>query len=107
MTTWTRGEGPDPFRTAMQDEPTDTAAESEHLTPTEARLWDALRAQPGRVLSRAELMAHAMPGSVVLERTIDVHIRALRKKLGAAARNIQTVRKAGYRYLASSVTSPR
>jgi two-component system phosphate regulon response regulator PhoB len=66
------------------------------LTPTEQRLLDSLRAKPGEALSRAELMTAAMPGTIVLARTIDVHIRALRKKLGPAARRLRTVRKVGY-----------
>lgn len=67
------------------------------LTPTESRLWDVLRGQPGRAFSRRELVARVMGGSVVLERTVDVHVKALRQKLGAAGRQIQTVRKVGYR----------
>jgi two-component system phosphate regulon response regulator PhoB len=69
------------------------------LTPTEARLWEALRERPGRPLSRAELIARAMAGAVVLERTIDVHVKALRSKLGPALGRIETVRGVGYRYV--------
>src|SRR5437899_2866913 len=68
------------------------------LTPTESRLWQALRNQPGRVFSRSELVSLVMPGTVVLERTIDVHIKSLRRKLGPLGRHIETVRRAGYRY---------
>ncbi len=66
------------------------------LTPTERRLWDLLRAHPGRVFSRKELIALLMPGTVVLERTIDVHVRGLRKKLGPHAGRVRTVRRHGY-----------
>jgi two-component system phosphate regulon response regulator PhoB len=69
------------------------------LTPTQRRLLDVLRGQPGRAFTRPELMALVMPGTVVLERTIDVHIKALRKKLGAAAGRIETVRRVGYRFV--------
>jgi DNA-binding response OmpR family regulator len=69
-----------------------------HLTPTEGRLLGVLRAEPGRIFSRAELLALVMPGSVITGRTIDVHVRALRKKLGADAK-IHTVRKQGYCWL--------
>ena len=69
-----------------------------HLTTTESRLLEALRSRPGQVFSRAELLALVMPDSVVLERTIDVHIKALRQKLGHLGRQIETVRKAGYRF---------
>ena len=69
------------------------------LTPSEFGLLDALIRQPGRAFTRAELIDAALGGdSIVLERTIDVHIRALRKKLGAEADVIETVRGLGYRF---------
>jgi two-component system phosphate regulon response regulator PhoB len=57
-----------------------------------------MRSQPGRVFGRSELVALVMPGTVVLERTIDVHIKALRQKLGLLGSQIETVRKVGYRF---------
>ena len=69
------------------------------LTPTEYRLLEALRREPGRVFSRAELAALVMPDAVVLERTIDVHVKALRKKLDDLAGLIQTVRGRGYQFV--------
>lgn len=71
-----------------------------HLTPSERRLWETLNGQPGRVFSRKELVALVMPGTIVLERTIDVHIRGLRKKLGKDVAGIRTVRRGGYCYQA-------
>ena len=69
------------------------------LTPSEFGLLEALVRQPGRVFSRAELIDAALGGdSLVLERTIDVHIRALRKKLGPHAVLVETVRGIGYRF---------
>lgn len=69
------------------------------LTRTEFRLLETLMRQPGRVFDRSELIEAAIgDDSMVLERTIDVHIRALRRKLGEAARYIQTVRGVGYRF---------
>ena len=65
------------------------------LTPTEQRLLDALTRQPGRIFSRRELLEIVIPDAVVIERTIDVHIRALRKKLGDVCR-IRTIRSLGY-----------
>jgi two-component system phosphate regulon response regulator PhoB len=54
---------------------------------------------PGRVFNRADLMNAIMgDDTIVLERTIDVHIRALRKKLGDCGDFIETVRGIGYRY---------
>ncbi len=68
------------------------------LTPTEFRLLECLLRQPGRAFSRAQLMDAAIgEGAVVLERTIDVHIKTLRRKLGQADL-IQTVRGVGYRF---------
>ena len=68
------------------------------LTPTEFRLlWTLLR-QPGRTFSRMDLL-DASRGSAAnsMERTIDVHVRSLRQKLGDRAELIQTVRGVGYR----------
>jgi len=70
-----------------------------NLTRTEARLLEVLRSQPGRVFRRSELVTLVMPDAVVLERTIDAHIRALRKKLGPLACQIETIRKTGYRFV--------
>jgi two-component system phosphate regulon response regulator PhoB len=67
------------------------------LTPTEFRLLEVLLRQPGRAFSRHQLMDAAIgEGAIVLERTIDVHIKTLRKKLGETDR-IETVRGVGYR----------
>ncbi len=69
------------------------------LTPSEFGLLEALIRQPGRVFSRSELIDAALGGdSLVLERTIDVHIRALRKKLEDHADLVETVRGVGYRF---------
>ncbi len=69
------------------------------LTPTEFRLLECLLRQPGRVFSRPQLMDTAIgQGSIVLERTIDVHIKSLRKKLGKAGDWVETVRGIGYRF---------
>jgi two-component system phosphate regulon response regulator PhoB len=69
------------------------------LTPSEFGLLESLIRQPGRVFSRSELIDAALGGdSLVLERTIDVHIRSLRKKLGPHAVLVETVRGIGYRF---------
>lgn len=69
------------------------------LTPSEFSLLEALLRQPGRVFSRSELIDSALGGdSLVLERTIDVHVRALRKKMGPHANLVETVRGVGYRF---------
>src|SRR5438477_1162870 len=69
------------------------------LTPTEFRLLECLVRQPGRAFSRHQLMDAAIgEGAIVLERTIDVHVKTLRRKLGKAADLIETVRGVGYRF---------
>lgn len=69
------------------------------LTPTEFRLLEALMAQPGRAFTRSDLLSSAIGDeTIVLERTIDVHIRSLRQKLGEQAKAIETVRGVGYRF---------
>lgn len=78
-------------RATVGDEPVD-------LTPSEFELLSVFVRQPGRAFSRGELIDVALgEDTVVLDRTIDVHIRALRKKMGAHADLIQTVRGIGYR----------
>ncbi len=72
------------------------------LTPTEFRLLECMLRQPGRAFSRHQLMDAAIgEGQIVLERTIDVHVKTLRRKLAAAGGSpdlIETVRGIGYRF---------
>lgn len=76
----------------------EVANEPVRLTLTEFRLLAALLAGKGRVLSRSHLINKAMgPGILVTERTIDVHMTAIRKKLGDHGSIIHTVRGVGYR----------
>ena len=73
------------------------------LTPSEFRLLDTLIRNPGRAFDRRELINSALGADTLsCERTIDVHIRSLRKKLGIHAEVIQTVRGVGYRFRESS-----
>jgi two-component system phosphate regulon response regulator PhoB len=68
------------------------------LTLTEFRLLTALVEGKGRVLSRDQLMDKAMGTDVfVTDRAIDVHVTAIRKKLGKASWLVHTVRGVGYR----------
>jgi two-component system, OmpR family, phosphate regulon response regulator PhoB len=69
------------------------------LAPSEFRLLHFFMTHPGRVYSRAQLLDHVWGDHVyVEERTVDVHIRRLRKALQATGhdRLIDTVRGAGY-----------
>ena len=69
------------------------------LTPTEFRLLWTLMRQPGRPFTRHELMDTSRGEDAnALERTIDVHVRSLRQKLGEKAELIETVRGVGYRF---------
>jgi two-component system phosphate regulon response regulator PhoB len=68
------------------------------LTVTEFRLLTALAGARGRVLNRNQLVDQAIGiNAVVTDRTVDVHLTALRRKLGEARACIQTVRGVGYR----------
>lgn len=75
--------------------------EEMQLTPTEFKmLWTMMR-RPGRPYSRNELLDNARGEDAnALERTIDVHVRSLRQKLGDKGRLIETVRGIGYRFKA-------
>jgi DNA-binding response OmpR family regulator len=72
--------------------------DSVRLTLTEFKLLAALVGARGRVLTRDQLMDKAMGTDVfVTDRAIDVHITAIRKKLGTASWLVHTVRGVGYR----------
>ena len=69
------------------------------LTLTEFNLLKELVAASGTVLTRSFLMEKAIGSDVsVTDRTIDVHMAALRKKLGNYGDSIETVRGVGYRF---------
>ncbi|QDV27384.1 response regulator [Aureliella helgolandensis] len=69
------------------------------LTRSEFKLLHTLIAEPGKAFDRSELIESALgEDTLVLERTIDVHIRAIRKKLGDISDAIETVRGVGYRF---------
>lgn len=70
-----------------------------NLTATEFDLLVFLMRSPGRVHTREGLL-NAVWGYdyVGYDRTVDTHIRRLRKKLGEAAAHIETVRGVGYRF---------
>ena len=76
------------------------------LGPTEYRLLQFLMTHPERVYSRTQLLDRVWGANVyVEERTVDVHIRRLRKALSDAGADdyIQTVRGAGYRFSVKDV----
>ena len=68
------------------------------LTTTEFNILVTLSTRNGRVMERDKLLDEACgQDSVVLDRTVDVHIASLRRKLGNASHIIETVRGIGYR----------
>ena len=68
------------------------------LTLTEFKILSELLKQNGQVLSRDCLRERALGNLNVTDRTIDVHMASLRKKLNAMGGNIETVRGVGYRF---------
>jgi DNA-binding response OmpR family regulator len=96
------GEGDAIVRGALRLEPSQLNAtldgRSVDLTPSELAILRALAERPGRVVSRARLV-ELLPRSSgeALDRTVDVHVRNLRKKL--AVECIETVVGAGYRFV--------
>jgi len=69
------------------------------FTATELRLLHWLATHPGRVFTREQLVSRVIgDGAVVIDRNIDVHVRAIRKKLGRTRDLIATVRGVGYRF---------
>ena len=68
------------------------------LTPTEFKLLWMLAKNPGLVFSRYEIV-NAVRGddAIVTDRSVDVQVVGLRKKLGGCAESIETVRGVGYR----------
>ena len=76
-----------------------------HVGPTEYRLLHFFMTHVDRVYTRTQLLDHIWGGNVyVEERTVDVHIRRLRKALEPSLLEdmVQTVRGAGYRFSASA-----
>jgi two-component system phosphate regulon response regulator PhoB len=68
------------------------------LTLAEFRILQSLARRPGRVLTRNQLLDMALgQDHFVLDRTIDVHVSTLRRKLGTGGAWVETVRGVGYR----------
>ena len=96
----------DPNAVAVRLDGTDLA-----LTPFEFRILGALMRRPGRVFTRDDLIdaIHRDDDPGIYDRTIDVHLGRLRRKLrddAAQPRFIGTVRTVGYRFLAAVSERP-
>jgi two-component system alkaline phosphatase synthesis response regulator PhoP len=83
---------PGRFRVTVNGKPVD-------LTLTEFRILHALARKPGWVFTRYQIVeASRGEDAEVTDRSVDVHVVSLRRKLGAAGRSIETVRGVGYRF---------
>jgi DNA-binding response OmpR family regulator len=67
------------------------------LTGFEFRLLWFLAENKGRVLSRRQILREISPDRITIDRTVDVHVKELRVKLGEAGDMIETIRGVGYR----------
>lgn len=79
------------------------------LGPTEYRLLKFFLMHPERVFSRSQVLDRIWSGVYVEERTVDVHIRRLRRVLEehGCAKYVETVRGAGYRFSPQAVAKNR
>jgi DNA-binding response OmpR family regulator len=69
------------------------------FTATELRLLHFLASHPGRVFTRDQLLSRVIgEDAIVIDRNIDVHVRAIRRKLGEYRGFIETIRGVGYRF---------
>lgn len=88
---------------AIQLDPTrhevTAAGQSVNLTATEFKLLTLLMARPGRVFTRQQIIETVHEGfAAVTDRSVDVQVVALRRKLNEHGRAIETVRGVGYRF---------
>jgi phosphate regulon transcriptional regulator PhoB len=79
------------------------------LTATEFRMLHFMASHPGRVFTREQLLNQTVGENiVVVDRNVDVHIRAIRRKLGDISPDsvnvIETIRGVGYRFMEIGVT---
>ena len=69
------------------------------LTKLEFNILGFLMENPGKVFSRDRLLSGAWhEGTFVVDRTVDVHVKSIRQKLGKYRNFIETVRGTGYRF---------
>ena len=92
-----------PLRMDLASHQTTLEGEEVVLTPTEFRLLQALVERKGRTQSRRQLLERAWDVKAEIAdrlhtRTVDMHVRRLRSKLGAVGDWVETVRGFGYRF---------
>jgi DNA-binding response OmpR family regulator len=92
-----------PLRVDTQSREAQLEGQRLTLTPREFELLAFFARHPGRVLSREELLRKVWGYDYLGEtRTVDVHVRRLRMKLGEAHPLIETVTGAGYKFVADT-----
>ncbi|MFC2075357.1 response regulator transcription factor [Bdellovibrionota bacterium] len=69
------------------------------LTSKEFNILRYLVIKRGQVVTREQLLSSVWKDAVVTDRTVDVHIQSLRKKLGSHSENIHTIYGMGYRFV--------
>jgi len=75
------------------------SGEKVFLTTTEFKILELLASHPGWVFSREQILNHLWGNDkIVLDRTIDVHIRNLRSKIGEVGEYIKNIRSIGYKF---------
>ena len=69
------------------------------LTIAEFKILELLASHPGRAFKRETILEHLWEGEkIVVGRTVDVHIRHLRKKLGNSGKCVRNIRGIGYKF---------
>ncbi|MFT5689940.1 MAG: DNA-binding response OmpR family regulator, partial [Planctomycetota bacterium] len=69
------------------------------LTATEFRILLLLATHPGRIFSRSQILSESRGElASAFDRSMDAHVRTIRKKLGASRDMVETVRSIGYRF---------
>lgn len=95
------------FNGLMLDPVSQRAAINEQtlsLSPLEFRLLQTFMTHPNRAFSRTQLLDRVWGSDIYVEdRTVDVHIRRLRKALGGHENMVETVRGTGYRFNPASI----
>ncbi len=74
----------------------------QEFTKLEFKMLAFLMQNPGKVFSRDQLLSQVWDGEAfVVDRTVDVHVKSIRTKLGKSRGMIETVRGSGYRFMES------
>lgn len=77
---------------------------SQAFTLSEFKLLKTMMQNPDKVFTRSQLLTIITgEGTHIVDRNVDVHIRALRKKMGSCAELIETVRGIGYKFVTRSI----